>query len=209
MKYCLVVALGIALGGLAVAQPPGKLNPDTATVVKGDNAFAMELYRGLAKQDGNLFFSPYSISTALAMTYAGAKGETAQQMAKALHFTLPQERLHPAFADLLKQTNGAIKERKYQLQVANRLWGQKDYGFLPDFLKLTEVSYGAGLQEVDFAKATEQARKAINAWVEEQAKNKIKDLIKPGILRGDTRLVLTNAIYFKAAWMRSFDPKKT
>ncbi|HYT88443.1 MAG TPA: serpin family protein [Gemmataceae bacterium] len=209
MKYCLVVALGIALGGLAVAQPPGKLNPDTATVVKGDNAFAMELYRDLAKKEGNLFLSPYSISTALAMTYAGARGETAQQMAKALHFTLPQERLHPAFADLLKQTTGAVKARKYHLQVANRLWGQKDYGFLPDFLKLTEVSYGAGLQEVDFIGATEQARKTINAWVEKQTKNKIKDLLQPGVLDDYTRLVLTNAIYFKAAWMHPFDPKRT
>jgi serpin B len=209
MRYFLLAALAVALGGLASAQPPGKLNPDTAAVVKGNNLFALELYRDLAKEDGNLFFSPYSISTALAMTYAGARNDTAQQMAKALHFSLPQERLHPAFADLLQQTTGAAKPRKYHLQIANRLWGQKGYGFLPDFLKLTEASYGAGLKEVDFIGATEQARKAINAWVEEQTKDKIKELFKPGILNGDTRLVLTNAIYFKAAWMYPFSPKAT
>ncbi len=199
-----------ACAGLAVpaaGQPP-KLNPDAATLVKDNTAFALDLYRELAQKDGNLFFSPYSISTALAMTYAGARGETAAQMARTLHFSLGQDRLPPAFADLIRHLNAA-RGRKYQLVTANRLWGQKDYGFLPDFLKLTEVSYGAGLKQVDFIGATEQARKAINAWVEEQTKNKIKELIPPGVLIVDTRLVLTNAIYFKAAWQTPFNPKST
>jgi serpin B len=143
------------------------------------------------------------------MTYAGARGETAAQMAGTLHFGLPPERLHPAFGGLVQQINGAGGKRKYQLRTANRLWGQKDYGFLPDFLKLTEANYGAGLKEVDFIKATEQARKMINAWVEKQTQDKIKELIQPGILNVDTRLVLTNAIYFKAAWMRPFAEKST
>jgi serpin B len=205
----LLTLLLAAAASLAVAQPAGKLNPDTAAIVNGNNVFALDLYRELAQKDGNLFFSPYSISTALGMTYAGARGDTAAQMASALHFALPQERLHPAFGSLIKDINGGGRPRKYHLQTANRLWGQKGYGFLPDFLKLVEANYGAGLKEVDFAGATEQARKAINAWALEQTKNKIKELLQPGILTVDTRLVLTNAIYFKAAWAEPFPEKST
>ncbi|MCI0456905.1 MAG: serpin family protein [Gemmataceae bacterium] len=201
------LVLGVALAVPAAGQPQPRLNPDTATLVKDNNTFALDLYRQLAQKDGNLFFSPYSISNALAMTYSGARGQTATEMEKTLHFSLGQQRLHPAFHELIGQLGA--KGRKYQLTVANRLWGQKEYGFLPDFLKLTEASYGAGLKEVDFIKATEEARKAINAWVEQQTNDKIKELIKPGILTVDTRLVLTNAIYFKAAWMHPFREKAT
>jgi serpin B len=143
------------------------------------------------------------------MTYAGARGQTADQMQKTLHFALGQERLHPAFHELIGQLGGAGQARKYQLTVANRLWGQKDYGFLPEFVQLSEARYGAGLKEVDFIQAREEARQAINAWVQEQTRDKIKELIQPGILTVDTRLVLTNAIYFKAAWRRPFSPKST
>jgi serpin B len=183
----------------------------TQQVVQDNNAFALSLYGQLAQQDGNLFFSPYSISNALAMTYAGARGETATQMAGTLHFALDQERLHAAFGSLRNEIQGAGHNRAYQLQTANRLWGQKDYGFLPDFLKATEDNYDAGLIEVDFINinAREQARKTINTWVEEQTQDKIKDLIKPDILTVDTRLVLTNAIYFKAAWRHPFAPEQT
>jgi serine protease inhibitor len=203
---CLLLAVA---AGLAPAQPPGKGTPDTAALVRGDTAFALDLYRELAKKDGNLFLSPYSISTALGMTYAGARGTTAEQMAKTLHFPFGQDRLHPAFRGLIREINGADRPRKYQLQTANRLWGQKDYGFLPDFLKVVEANYGAGLKEVNFAGATEEARKAINAWVGKETRDKIKELLKPGILTVDTRLVLTNAIYFKSAWMRPFQEKAT
>jgi serpin B len=149
------------------------------------------------------------------MTYAGARGETAEQMANALHLTLKPERLHPAFGSLRKEVQGADQERKvqrkYQLQTANRLWGQKGYDFFPEFLKITENNYGAGLKQVDFiqAQAREEARKSINAWVEEQTQSKIQELIKPGILTVDTRLVLTNAIYFKSAWSHPFPPQQT
>src|SRR5262249_43160892 len=104
----------------------------------------------------------------------------------------------------IKRINGDDKKRGYQLSTANALWGQKDYGFLPAFLKLTKEHYGAGLNEVDFVGATEQARKTINTWVEKETKDKIKDLIKEGILDTDTRLVLTNAIYFKGDWASQF-----
>jgi serpin B len=201
--------MALGLVGRGDAQDPTKLKPETKAVVNDNNAFAFELYGQLRGKEGNLFFSPYSISTALAMTYGGARGQTAEEMATAMHFALPQERLHPAFADLGKELNNDGKPRKAKLQIANRLWGQKDYGFFPAFLKLSEDNYGAGLKEVDFVGDTEGARKVINAWVEEQTKDKIKDLLQPGILSVDTRLVLTNAIYFKAAWQRPFNPKAT
>jgi serpin B len=206
---CLLTVSSLALLGSTDAGERVKAGGDATALVQGNNTFALDLYRELATEKGNLFFSPYSISTALGMTYGGARGDTAAQMATTLHFGLPPERLHPAFGSLIKEINGAGKPRKYQLQTANRLWGQKDYGFLPEFLKLTETNYGAGLKEVNFAGATEEARKAINAWVEKQTRDKIKELIKPGILTPNTRLVLTNAIYFKAAWMHPFSEKST
>src|SRR5262245_31491552 len=203
----LALVLAVALAVPAASQPQPRLNPDTATLVKDNTTFALDLYRELAQKEGTLFLSPYSISNALGMTYSGARGQTAAEMEKTLHFSLGQQRLHPAFHELIGQLNA--KGRKYQLTVANRLWGQRDYGFLPDFLKLTEASYGAGLKEVDFIKATEEARKAIKAWVEQQTNDKIKELLNPGVLTVDTRLVLTNAIYFKAAWMHPFRAKAT
>jgi serpin B len=182
--------------------------PDLATVVKGNTDFALELYAKLGKEEGNLFFSPYSISTALAMTYAGARGETAEEMAKTLHFD--QEKLHPAMGTLITQVNDADnKKRGYQLSTANALWGQKGYPFAEDFLALNKKNYGAGVKEVDFAGQTEQARQMINKWVEEQTNDKIKELFKEGVLSPDTRLVLANAIYFKGNWASQFKKDQT
>lgn len=181
-----------------------KVNKES--IVKGNNIFAFELYAKLKDKKGNLFFSPFSISTALAMTYAGARGNTEKQMAEVLHFELNQKFLHPAFKELINQLN---KSQSYQLNIANALWGQKNCGFLKDFLTLVKTNYGAGLIEVDFIKNTESARKTINAWVEKQTENKIKNLIKQGVLTDLTRLVLTNAIYFKGNWASQFDKKKT
>src|SRR5262249_23545903 len=126
-------------------------------------------------------FSPESISTALAMTYAGARGETAEEMAKTLHFTLKSDHLHPAFHTLIEGLSGAGKKRGYLLSVANALWGQKAYSFQRDFLELTRKNYGASMREVDFASDTEAARNSINAWVEKETKDKIKDLLQPGV----------------------------
>jgi serpin B len=207
----LLLLTGLAGGTLAAADTRPAA-ADRAALVKGNNQFALDLYRQLHGEEGNLFFSPYSISAALGMTYAGARGETAEQMAKTLHFTLDNAALHPTFGALLKEINGAGKDprkRGYQLSSANALWAQKGYHFLPAFLKLTKDYYGAGENTVDFVGATEQARETINKWVEKETNDKIKELLKKGVLTTDTRLVLTNAIYFKGDWASQFKKDQT
>jgi serpin B len=180
-------------------------------VVEGNNRFALELHSRLAKQPGNLFYSPASLSMALAMTSAGARGETAAEMARVLHLPADRDGLHDAFAALRKglHETGSGAKGSIQLRLANRLWGQRGYDFLPDFLALTRESYGAELAEVDFVHEAEQAREAINAWVAEKTEGKIVDLIPPGMLDDLTRLVLTNAIYFKGSWSRPFPKAAT
>ncbi len=182
----------------------------TDAVVQGNNAFALDLYAKLRTENkGNVFLSPYSISTALAMTYAGAKGKTAAEMAEVLHFTVPQEQLHPAFATLGAELHGDVKKEGFELRIANRLWGQTGYQFLPAFLQLTRDDYGAELGQLDFAANADVARHTINNWVEEKTERKIKDLIPPGMLNPTTKLVLTNAIYFNGNWQKQFQPQAT
>jgi serpin B len=188
---------------------------DREELAAGTNEFAFDLYHALAAEDGNLFYSPYSISLALAMTYAGARGETEQQMADTLHFTLPQDRLHPAFnaldQELASRGKGAkgTDEEAFRLNIANAIWGQKDYGFLTEFLDVLAKNYGAGLRLVDFEKEAEKARVTINDWVADETEGKIEDLIPPGVIDDLTRLVLTNAIYFNAAWAFPFEEEAT
>lgn len=191
------------------ARPAVKAE-DAASLVKGNNDFAFDLYpRLLEEKKGNLFFSPYSVSTALGMTYAGARGETAEEMAKALHFTLPQDRLHTAAGAQIDLFNGVDgKPRGYKLAIANALWGQQGFVFKPEFLKLNDEAYGAGVTFLNFGDA-ERARTTINTWVENKTEDKIKELIKPGILDGSTKLVLTNAIYFKGDWEWKFKKEHT
>ena len=207
MKRVLLTSLAALL--LATAFSAAAVKPEVSPVVQGNDAFAFDLYAQLAGQRGNLFFSPYSLSTALAMTYAGARGETAAEMARTLHFPLKQEELHPAFARLIKELDGKGQQRPFELHSANALWGQKGYPFLPEFITLTKANYGAGLREVDFVNATDAARRTINEWVEQETKQKIKDLVPPGVLNDMTRLVLTNAIYFKAPWQHQFSKYAT
>jgi serpin B len=191
----------------AVAQSNPSSTTDQVAVVEGNNAFATDLYAQLRKRDGNLFFSPESISTAFAMAYAGARGTTAEQMAATLHFTLPPEKLHPAMGALLAGLNGP--HAGYQLRVADALWAEKDFTFLDDFLKLTSSDYGAGFNRVDFKGSSEAVRATINQWVEEKTEDKIKDLLPAGSVTPTTRLVLTNAIYFKGDWQAQFDKAQT
>lgn len=182
--------------------------PISKAIVAGNNAFAIELYQNLKNMPGNLFFSPYSISTALAMTYAGARGNTEKQMATTMHFSLDQNKFHAAFGEFQSHLNEYEKKGDVKLDVANSLWLQKDYVFLPAFLKETK-KYDAGLNYVNFKSETEKARFAINTWVEKKTNEKIKDLISPGALDAMTGLVLANAIYFKGKWATPFDSSVT
>ena len=213
MKYIAIwtaMMLVLASGAFAVEEKPMAPAQDVAQVAEGCNRFAFDLYARLKGGEGNLFLSPYSISTALAMTYAGARGRTADQMAQVLHLPSSGEAVHAAYAALQNDLNAAGPGAPgYELIVANRLWGQKGHAFLPEFLALLEARYGAGLEQLDFARATEAARQTINGWVEEKTREKIKDLLKPGILNAMTRLVLTNAIYFKGKWAGPFNEKAT
>ena len=172
-------------------------------IVSGNTEFALELYRALGTTSGNLFSSPYSISTALAMTYAGARGNTATQMARALHFLLEQEMLHSSFAALQARLNQLESTHDIQLKIANTLFPHKRYAFLEEFLTLTKQFYGARITPLDYANP-EAARQTINTWVEDKTESKIKDLIPPRILDDLTRLVLVNAIYFKGNWANPF-----
>jgi serpin B len=203
----ILAAAAAGTGGKAAAGKKAGKAEATAAVAASNNDFAFDLYGRLAKEKGNLFFSPASLSTALAMTYAGAGGATAGEMKKTLRFTLEGKGLHAGFGMLVKAL--VTKKKGCSLFVANALWGQKGYKFLSGFLKLVKKSYGAGLQAVDFKGATEEARKTINDWTEKNTNQKIKDLLKPGVLTGETRLVLTNAIYFKGMWKAPFDKANT
>jgi serpin B len=180
---------------------------DQTMVVAGNTAFATALYGEAARSAGNVFVAPASISTALAMTYAGARGETATEMARALHLpTLAPPRIHAAFGALAAAGDGAPG---VELATAGALFGQRGYGFLPGFLALLAERYGAGLRQVDFEAATEEARREINDWVAQQTKSRIEGLVPEGVLTALTRLVLVNAIYFKGTWAAQFEKRRT
>ena len=188
---------------------------DLAELVSGDTAFAFELYQVLRESNDNLFYSPHSISLALAMTYAGARGETERQMADTLRFALPQDRLHPAFngldLELARRGEGAEAkdEGGFRLNIVNAIWGQEGYEFLAPFLDTLAENYGAGLRLLDFAADPDASRITINDWVSEQTESRIEDLIPQGAIDTLTRLVLTNAIYFNAAWAEQFEEEAT
>lgn len=200
-------------GGLASARSFSRLGsairvtPEARNVAGSSNRFAFDLYQRVRRQEGNLFLSPGSISTALAMTYAGAAGQTKQQMATVMHFP-PDQNIHEGYATLLALLNSTGDRNGYSLSTANRLWGAADYKFEPGFLTLTRDMYHAELQSLDFQQP-EQARKTINTWIEEQTREKIVNLIPSGVLKTDTRLVLTNAIYFEGGWMSEFSKEVT
>jgi serpin B len=187
---------------------------DLKVVSQSINKFSFDLYKKLKdknkekdeNKEENLFYSPASISIALAMTYAGARGNTEKQMANVLNFTLPQDRLHPAYSKLIEN----LKSNKdYELSIANALWLQKDYKCLQAFLNIMEKYYKGGFNEVDYKTNPEGARIKINDWVSRETKEKIKDILNPGDISNLTRLVLTNAIYFKGKWQTEFDKNLT
>ncbi|KAL3976834.1 trafficking protein particle complex subunit 4 [Sarotherodon galilaeus] len=179
-----------------------------SAVSSSNTAFALELFRTLSQTNpaGNIFVSPLSISSALAMVYLGAKGDTAAQMAQALSFS-SGEGVHADFQKLNADINSP--SASYILKLANRLYGENTAHFLPDFLEATQKYYQADLKAVDFIGAPEACRAEINSWVEQQTENKIKDLLKPGTVNADTRLTLVNAVYFKGNWKNPFDEANT
>ncbi|MBN2678573.1 MAG: serpin family protein [Anaerolineaceae bacterium] len=188
---------------------------DIASVAKGNNAFGWDLFQQLQSESGNLFYSPYSISSALAMTWAGARGDTETQMAQVLHFNLDQVALHPAFNGLMlaldsrAEAEGIEPDQAFKLNIANALWGQQGFAFLSEFLDTLALNYGAGLYLVDFQNDPEGARKDVNDWVARETEEKIKDIVPPGAIDAMTRLVLANAIYFKADWASEFSKDET
>jgi serpin B len=181
---------------------------ETVNVVRSGNQFAFDLYGRLRASRGNLFFSPTSILTALAMTYAGAAGDTAAEIAKTLHFEIPKDELNRAMRALLASWKSNEKVHGIQLNVANRLWGQVGESFLPAYLAVTRDDYGAELARLDFADG-ERARQTINQWVLDQTAGKIKDVIASADQLAAARLVITNAIYFKGNWTEPFKAKLT
>jgi serpin B len=193
------------LGVLLVCCGPAAAEESGMAV--GTNAFALDLYRRLSAGSGNLFFSPASISTAFGMAYAGARGQTAEQVAHVFHFDPSPQKVGQETASLLKEWNGDA-DRGYQLSVANALWGQESYPFLPTFTAQLQADWQAELRAVDF-RQTEAARQTINQWVQKETQDKIKDLIPSGGIDASVRLVLTNAVYFKAAWDEQFPPTGT
>jgi serpin B len=195
-------------------ETPDVPQQDLATQVRGNNTFAFDLYQQLPT-DGNLFYSPHSISVALAMVQAGARNNTEQQMAHALHYLLPQNSLHPVLNKLDQelQSRGenakAADGKAFRLNVVNAIWGQEGYSFLSSYLDVLAINYGAGLHPMNFIDRPEYSRTEINKWVLEQTENRIKDLLPPGSIDPMTRLVLTNAIYFNAAWADPFKEEAT
>ncbi len=227
LRTAVLLMAGMACAGCATAAQEEEREVRPAAremVVNGNNQFAMELYSKLRGGEENLFFSPYSVSTALAMVYAGARDATAEQMARALRYpTEPEvlsdlgmaeepmtpEEFAAAFGQIMRDLNEQGSEEAYELRIANALWAQEDFDFLDSFVEFVESQYQGRVRNVDFVAATAQVRQRINAWVEEQTNGKVKDLLSPGTLDAMTRLVLTNAIYFKGDWARQFQEDRT
>ena len=196
------------------AVPEDVSDEQLGELVKGNTAFALDMYQDLAgKSTDNVFFSPISISLALALTYAGAGGDTAAQMADVLGFSMPQDELHPAFNTLERWLSRVSKDREggdtFKLNIANALWGQEGHSFQEPFLDTLAENYGAGMHSVDFRADPAAAGKIINQWAADQTEDKIQNLIPDGMLTSDARLVLTNAIYFFARWAEQFKEART
>ena len=199
---------------LARNTAPQLTETDLVTLAADQAAFAVSLYQTVAASPGsdgkNLFLSPHSVSTALAMAYAGARGATKAEMKTALHYGLADDALHGGFdyLDLALSSRGqnakAKDGRPFRLSVANSVWAQKGATFEAPFLDTLAVSYGAGVNVVDFSGATEAARVTIDGWVEEKTESRIKELIQKDTLDPATRLILVNAVYFNAAWSTKF-----
>jgi serpin B len=180
---------------------------EIASVVNANNQFAFDLYSRYSSKDGNIFFSPYSITSALAMTYEGARGQTATEMEKVLHFQDETGSRRVAIASIYDDLNA--KDKPFALKTSNALWVEKTFTLLPDYISTVANYYGGLANNLDFRNNPEASRVKINTWVADQTNNLIQNLIPQGLIRNDTSLVLTNAIYFKGLWDTPFKPEKT
>jgi serpin B len=202
MKLRLSVAL---LAGSWMSNPAPSL-ADARDFAKGSNAFALDLHRRLAPE-GNLVYSPASMSFALAMTWGGAKGPTADEMARTMHFTGSAADLGGAAGEISRSLEDP--SHPITFRIANRLFGERTYEFLPAFLSATKAGFGAPLEGVDFKRSPDAARRTINGWVEAKTEKRIVDLVPPSAVTTDTRLVLVNAIYFLGDWQQPFEKEST
>jgi serpin B len=208
-------ALSLVLGtllGVGLLSAPGNTSatPLYSPLVTGNTDFALNLLNQLAPTNGaNVFFSPYSISACFGMVYAGARGETALQMAEALNFSTNPADVGPEFGSLQAELDTQQGVGGISLSVANGLWAQTNFLFLPAFLDNASSNYDANLQQVDFTTQAPQITAQINDWVANQTDGMISNLLQPGMLKADTRLALVNAIYFQAAWQSVFDTNLT
>ncbi len=213
---CLLFCLGIVISGCKSQKQSTKSsflpesNFNSSNLAESNNHFAIDLFKQIQSKSDNLIYSPYSISTVLAMCYSGASGKTAEQMSEVLYFP-PPEKLEKASWNLKKQILSGDTLSGTEINLANAIWVQENFKFLPEYINKINKWYNAPLTEMDFTR--EASRKAsrvkINNWVEENTGGKIKNLISPGILKANTRMVLTNAIYFNGKWMWSFDKNRT
>ncbi len=189
------------------ADDTGSSQEEIQNLVNTNNQFAFELYHELDKsENSNIFYSPYSIYAALAMTYEGAKEQTADEIKSVFHFP-KEDILRPNFAAIYNKINS--KNKAYELRTANALWVQKDFPLLENYTQIVEKYYGAKTSNLDFIKENEKSRQEINSFIEKETNNKIKSLIPKGSLSSNTKLVLTNAIYFKGTWEWEFDKSDT
>jgi len=220
--YILIIVLITAISAAFAAKPAGKSPQGSELIARGNNQFTLDIYRKLAAGQYNLFLSPYSISTALAMTYLGAHGRTATQMAATMNYptdknAVASEPFQPLDRDQFSESLGAMnkdlnargKEGNYELAVANALWPQKGYKFLDEYIRLVRTDFDAGLTELDYVSQAEKSRQTINSWVEDKTNDKIKDLIPKRMLNAMQRLALTHAVYFQGDWNEQFEPKET
>ncbi len=203
------LAVSPAVRALPVVEEPAPGIDYREMTVIGNTQFALDLYGQLSKEKGNLFFSPYSISTALAMSWSGARNNTEKEMADTLHFPMGQAKMHQTFAGLEQGLAGILAKGDVSLSTANSLWPKAGLPLLDTYVRQLEQSYGVSLTPLDYVRETEAARRTINSWVEQKTREKIRELIRPGDLDPSTVMVLVNAIHFKGDWASKFKEKST
>ncbi len=206
MVVLVLLVLRFPISGKPV---PFTASPEVRSLVEGNSAFAVDLYRRLGSEPGNLFFSPHGISTCLAMTYAGARGQTEKELATALHFQLPPAAVDGAFGELARRMDRIQRWNRLSLSSANSLWLQQDYRFADDFLAQIRTAYRVEAQRVDFKQNPQEAEARVNRWAAEATHGKIQDALRAVHLSPSSRLVLGNAIHFKGTWKDRFEPGET